>query len=370
MNAISTLKNDSQIKKWVIGGSLIAAVCASIAFINKRTHVKSSALKLSEEQVYDILREFRKEFYPLLKNFASASKSIQSEYLARFGNQPQDIKEILFTHIVQENPNFEKSVENVELKVLARNSIEDPDCFRDLCRKYAKSNKKIEEIMREIKANFEKSVLGVVMPISLANPDLITKDTILEHFKDMTKIMSYKLANLTQKFRTLYGNSAFGTPEYQQEVNGIMSETSTDKYIDLYPSELTKDYHVQQIFIHGLTTFTRDDVKFRSKIESMEKKNQSIIKAIHLPECDYDSIFKDIDSFDYEEKEEPGYFYIDVVSKPVEEKIEEVNSQKDNTEENKNEEIKVESGMEVDQVTEDVKENDLEKIEGEQITEN
>ena len=318
MSELIAKKAESGLKSWLIGGSILLAACASALIIkNKKSKKSTGKLNMSEEEVFKVLRDFRKEFYPVLKTFATASKTIQTEYMGRFGYQPENIKDILFTHIVDENPNFEKNIEAVELKVLARNNIGDPDAFRDLCRDLSKKSPRIENIMREIKMNFEKSVLGLVLPVPIDVPKFITPETTLYHFKDMTQSMAFKLAKLTQEFRKVHGDTEFGSVAYQEAVHGVTSDSNIDKYVSLYPEQLCADFHIQQIFIAGLTHYTKADPNFTKIIQVVEKRNQEIIKKIHQPNCDYDAVYIDIEEishpkFGTEEEKKEGFF-IDLV---------------------------------------------------------
>lgn len=314
MNALRVDSASSSTKPWVIGGSVLLAACAAVYAFNRRGHHSKPKFDLTEEQVFNILRDFRKEFYPYLKEVSSVSGRIQDTYLMRMGQQPPNIREILHQHLVEENSGFERQVEAIELRVLAKNNVSDPDAFKDACKVYAKKSARIEHIMREIRSNFEKAVLGVVVPISIPFPPALTQDIISSHFLDVTKSMARNLGKATQSFREKHGNAAFTTPAYRAMIDGLSSSLNVEQYHRLYPEELLRDYHVNQLFQYGVAHYSRIDDKFRKATERVSLQNQMAIKAMHQPECDYDKLFKEIEEWNLEDQPDgKNGFYIEEV---------------------------------------------------------
>lgn len=316
MNQISPSKTGFGAKTLILGGSVLLTACASVFALRKLLLKKKqkNLQELTEEEVYSILRDFRKEFYPLLKEISVSSKNIQSQYMAQLGYQHERIKDILFMEIVQKNPFFEKSVENVEMKVLVKNKVNDPDVFKDSCKALAKKSKQIETIMREIKLNFEKAVLGVILPPSITLPDTVTCEMVLHQYKEKAKSIVMTLAVATQKFVEKYGPRAFNSPDYEAFVKKMTFDEEKDQkpLID-YPQELIRDYHPQQLFMLAFSKYLLEDPEFKKAVLKIETRNQEIIKQIYAENCDFEKIIKDIQEFKLpSDEEEKKGFYIDV----------------------------------------------------------
>lgn len=312
MHSLSKPLPSASARPWLVGGSVLLAACAAWFTLRRSRGKSAPTSRLGEEQVFDILREFRKEFYPFLKELAGLSQRLQEGYFARLGGQPENIRQLLHQHLVDENSAFEQRVEAIELRVLARHNVADPDDFKAACQALAKKSPRVAQIMREIRAGFEKAVLGVVIPIMLSTPGAVSKDAVSEHFVDMTQLMARKLAAAAQEFRAKHGAAAFKTRLYSDHIHGLTSSIDPDRYVRLYPADLVRDYHVSQLFSFGMNHHSKADPKFARAVDRLTGQNKKIIEAIHTEHCDYEQVFAEIEAMRLDEEErEAAAFYID-----------------------------------------------------------
>lgn len=296
--------------KYLMGGFVLAA-CATWFALRKKGKKAPAEILLTEAEVYDILREFRKSFFPLLRSVSRQSAELQRSIYQRLGGQPPNMKDILMMRFMDENEGIAPEVEQIELGILARYNIADPDSFKAACLSWAKKSPRIAEIMRDIKNQFEGAVTGRMPVPTVPFPTSISVDAIKEHFLHMTKNTSKKLLEASAKFRETHGMEGMRTPEYSRVISKIASSEDPNQYQHLYPTDLQKDYHIQQLFSMGVNHYRQKDAQFAKAMEQLTDKQDQLFQNMHQPIFDFDRLHQEIEGWTLAHEKEG--FYLDVV---------------------------------------------------------
>jgi hypothetical protein len=287
-------------KPYLVGGSVLLAACAALYAFSRKQKTGAPKVNLTEEQVYEILRDFRKEFYPLLRGIVQQSQAIQQSVVKRIGSYPPNMKEMLLHRFVGDDSELSTEVENIELGILARHGVTDPDSFKDVCKAWGKKSPKVAQIMGEIRQNFEKAVAGVPYQPNISLPASITKDVIINHFTTINKEILRKTAKLNNDYRQLHGPEGFRMPQYGQDLSQVTSSTDPKVHHHLYPADLLRDYHVSQLFTMGLTHFRKIDVEFNKKVDRFHDKQDEFYNRLHTAApYDYDKLIEEIDRWSF-----------------------------------------------------------------------
>ena len=313
MNSITKKTKLPLLGSLLVGGTVVLAAVVGGYFYRKKGKKTSNFLEhFTEEKVLNILREFKRDFYPLLKKYSVASKQLQVQLSYQFGSQIDLIEEVLIDNLIHKNPEFEVSVHQIEFKVLARNNVSDPDEFKDACEHFAKTNKKIEGIMKEIKMNFRRAVLGIVMPISLPKPESLTSEVMIEIFVDHVKGLVNKFLEINLEFREKTGSSDFKSQEYASMLQKIGTDSNFSSIYKHFPEYVEKEYNDQQLFSTYLQQFQQKDRQFAARIEELEGENSKLIVKLHTPLINVEEIRIEIEIFGSKKKEEENAMILNV----------------------------------------------------------
>ena len=286
--------SNSKIGALLIGGSIAVATLSGLYYLRRKNNDNNQKAKFTEEEVYDILVQFKRDFYQFWKDLSNTSKRCQSELAYQFRNEPETIYRILYETLVEKNPNFENTVNQIEFKILAKNNVSDPDAFKDASENYAKKSARIKKIQDDIKNHFNLAITGVVPPINVQTPNTLTAEDVLEVFILHIQDLCRSVAKINKDFRESHLNPDFNSLEYRTLISKANVNTNFDKILDYVPQNLKKEYHPEQLFLHFFVKLVQTNPKIDRISLIAERQNQAIIVEVHKPECDFDKIELDI----------------------------------------------------------------------------
>ena len=319
----------------LVGGTVVLTAVAFGYFYKYKGH-KNSVLaeNLTEEKILNILLEFKRDIYPLLKKYSIASKQLQMQFSQQFGNQIDQIEEFLVENLIHKNPEFEASIQQIELKVLARNNVSDADEFKKACEHFAKTNKKIDMIMKEMKITFRRAVLGVVMPITLQRPESLTSEVIIEIFVAHVKALLRKIFEINLEFREKSNSTNFKSREYALMLQRVDTDNNFSGIYAHFPDSVRIEYNDQQLFSTYLQQLQQKDRLLVSRIEELEDYNSKLMVKLHTAVLDQEKMTEEIENFGNNISETQNAIFIDINLSP--EQLKELNEGDRIDEENKN----------------------------------
>lgn len=274
---------------------LVIAGCAAWYTVRKNRSKNEPELLLTEQQLFEILKEFRIKFFPMLQLTATMSQNIQRTIAQRYGRQIENIKEILTANILGEESEVTQKVEEIELGILARHNIDDPDAFKAFCLKMAKKSTRIAVLMNEIRTQFDSAVMGKLEYPSLSLAASIDIELVKDNFMEVTKTTAKNMLKYIHKAKTS-GEQA--RPPTHRE---IMGDHKTESFAHRYPDELLQEYHVEAVYKSGLLYYKQNDMLFAKKMEEVLLKNDRLLSVCSSSGIlDLEKLNQEIDQWTWE----------------------------------------------------------------------
>lgn len=290
-------KSNTSLRFPLIIGGLSAA--AGIVYLYYQLSRKpKDGLHLTPEQVKQILREFKRDYYPILRSLSTVSLNIQEDYRRRLGYLPENLKDSLNVILVDENPAFKEQIAAMENRIYSKHNVQDKAAFESLASKLAVSDPDIRLLVDEINEAFNAAVRGMKTNDKVSLPADVTPELVLEAYKESIKAVLTTLLTFIRDYKEMHGeinpdDQAFAAQLKDLKIDALKIEVLARKGLDL-----SSEYHVERIFDYAISEYSKNVQGFRQQIGKLDQLNQSLRMRAFGPGADVTALLSELSSLD------------------------------------------------------------------------
>lgn len=287
-------KPNSSVKYPLLIGGLTAAAGLGYLYYRNMQSRDSSDFELSRKQVVAILKEFRKDFYPIFKYLTNLSQTIQNDYKKKFNYIPDNIKQNLSTMLIDENPAFKEQVYAMEDRIYSKFEINNRSSFEGYVLKLAKTDPDVQALVNDIKNDFRKSVMGVATSENVDLPDIINPDLILQIYKDSLKLVLQRILSFVAEYKERHGEINAYDENFAMQLKDLNLEQMKLKVLEERGLGGFEDYHPERIFHFALSKFSKENQSFKERLLKMEVFHQGLMQKLFAPNANITQLQQDL----------------------------------------------------------------------------
>ena len=261
------------------GGVTLLCGLGYLAYASRQKPSRSE-LDIPRETVLKILKEFRREFYPLFKTLSLQSMNWQNNMRSRYQVPADEIKGALFQQLVEENPTLKPDIQEIEDRVYSKYNVINRAEFERLCVELARSDTAIQAVMLETKDLFKRAVNGVLPPTQMELPASITPQATLVLLKDTVREVTTTIHDYARRHLEEHGSLGFQDENFQIGLNSLGIDEARSRLIRAHGFDVTEDFHPQQVFTFAVTKFARENLFFSERSNLIERINQQIVQQM------------------------------------------------------------------------------------------
>jgi hypothetical protein len=140
--------------------SVLSVVYAIVQYMKPK---KKSSLKIEPDTVLRILKDFRRDLFVAFKYLADLSNQVHNKLRSSpFHSHSSNFTDVLSSKLVDKDTVFSRMVRQVQLNIYQKYDIPDDEEFAYLCDELMKVDESIDFIIKDIKDQFKKSLIGVI----------------------------------------------------------------------------------------------------------------------------------------------------------------------------------------------------------------
>lgn len=291
-------KSNSSLKYPLFLGGLTAAAGLGYLYYRSVNSKASSDFELSREQVKAILKEFRKDFYPIFKYLTNLSLTIQNDYKKKFNYIPDNIRNNLSTMLIDENPAFKEQVYAMEEKVYNKFGIHNRAGFEAYVLKLAKIDSDVQALVNEIKNEFRKALMGVSVTENITLPNIINPELILQIYKDSLKLVLQKILSFIMDYKERHGEINAYDENFAMQLKDLNLEQMKLKVLEEKGLGNFEDYHPEKVFHFALAKYSKEDQGFKDRLVKMEVFHQTLMQKLFAPNADIRALQDELHGID------------------------------------------------------------------------
>lgn len=291
-------KSNSSLKYPLFLGGLTAAAGLGYLYYHSVNSKTTSDFELSREQVKAILKEFKKDFYPIFKYLTNLSLTIQNDYKKKFNYIPDNIRNNLSTMLIDENPAFKEQVYAMEDKVYSKFGIHNRAGFEAYVLKLAKIDSDVQALVNEIKNEFRKALMGVSVTENINLPDIINPELILQVYKDSLKLVLQRILSFVMDYKERHGEINAYDENFAMQLKDLNLEQMKLKVLEEKGLGNFEDYHPEKIFHFALTKYSKEDQSFKDRLVKMEVFHQTLMQKLFAPNTDIKGLQDELHGID------------------------------------------------------------------------
>ena len=274
-----------------IGGSAIAITGLGILTWNlfrKRDKIEQI---VPTEVVITVLKEVRREFYPLMSSVSQMAKITRAQFQrsAKGARMNPKMEEFMGKSIA-ESPQFAQKFKEAEEAIYAKHAIENPKQFEAFCHQLRVINPEINQLMNEIRDNYRTCLEGGQLKFAFEMPPAITSEQTLRAQKDIYK------ATLKHLLTTLNNNPDMNEEDLasqQKEMEKITLNALVANGFDISP-----EWHPQTIFEKSLARASTEDFQTKKKLSMLTQIYSRILQSAMSGASNINKLLKDVDLLD------------------------------------------------------------------------
>lgn len=255
-------------------------------------------LELSAEQVKSILKEFRRDFYPIFKYLTNLSQKVQGEYKKKFNYIPDNIKNNLNSMLIDENPAFKEMVNAMEDKVYGKFSINNRSGFESFVLNLSKVNTEVQVLVNEIKNDFRKALMGVVVSETIDLPEFVNPDMILDIYKDSLKLVIQNILSFVVDYKERHGEISAYDENFALQLKDLNLEQMKLKVLEERGLGNYEDYHPERLFHYALAKYSKEKQDFKDRLVKMEVFHQTLIQKFFVPNANFNDLQRELEGID------------------------------------------------------------------------
>ena len=364
-------------KTLLLGGATVLTGLSYLAY--KRFYNKEESGEVASiEQTIKILKQFKRDFYPIFSNLIILSLRFQGQYRSRYQSVPESFLEKIEGALTSENPIFLEQINVLEDKIYSENNITNRKMFEIYCLKLSNQNAAVQAILNDIRTAYRNALRGKPERPNFNLPEKLTPELIFKIYKNRVVNALTKILDAVDNYKKIHGAINVQDPEFNKQIGKITQGNDQNNIFEGYDIEFDEFIHPKMMFNSAVSTFDKSNIKFKQNIQLLEVKENNLMQKIVLSKDTYEKILKDIESIKNigepvvplireiePEKavEEPvvveKQFVGDSTTKGIEEsQFEKIENVEENKEEEENVVVEDNKEEEVDEVVEDNKEEE------------
>lgn len=250
----------------------------------------SKSENLPREVAIKILKEIRREFYPVFRNIMKATGTVVLEHRQQYGRNLSPDAIVRIRDQFMESPQFKNAFEEIESQIHAKHAIENAQKFEEFCRKLAEEDEEVASLMNQIGNMIELGVPGGSPKCDFEIPESVTALSVLRCQKRIHQITLRLLAEHIQ--------TAEETSEAEALIKQKELERETLETIKKFGFDLSEDWHPEQIFEKAAGEFVRNDPSFKTQLIQLNQLYQKILNQLTLSRGNVEEILNDIATLD------------------------------------------------------------------------
>lgn len=273
---------------YLVCGGTILSVCGGLYYYLKSSSSGQSPSKFSNDEVMRVLKRFRRDYYPVYKYLGTAYKRAIQNVAAKFGFVPPNMKNSMYTLLVENNPKFKEQVNKLEDKVYSELGITDRRGFEAAANRLCQSNAQARKITEDIQNTIELICKGGTISLELPIAEHITPEVTFKVFKEI----SYTILSRLNEFMADYvgRNKTFDTfdPGFNKEVaEATRASELKSSLMREFRFDYSDVYHEHMVYDAAIKKYLKADPKYMSSVNQILKTERTLLD-IHLnSEQDY-----------------------------------------------------------------------------------
>ena len=316
-------KSTSSLKYPLLLGGMTAAAGLGYLYYRSMMSKNNNDFELSREQVKTILKEFRKDFYPIFKYLTNLSLTIQNDYKKKFNYIPDNIRNNLSVMLVYA----------MEDKIYNKFGIDNRSGFEAFVLKLSKVDSDVQSLVNEIKNEFRKALMGVTVSENINLPDVVNPDLILQVYKDSLKLVLQKILSFVVDYKERHGEINAYDENFAMQLKDLNLEQTKLQILEEKGLGNFEDHHPEKIFYHALTKYSKEDQAFKDRLVKMEVFHQTLMQKLFVPNADVRGLQVELEGIDKLIEVE------EFVIKEIKDEWEDVKEEKDQNNENQDMDI-------------------------------
>lgn len=254
------------------------------------------ARQLSLKEVVQILRQFKRDYFPICQYLLSTHESLTFELSQKYGRIPETIANSMGIILMDDNPQFKQRVLRLESRIFAKFQVSDPKNFFDSVAKYKSEHKEVSALLSDIEHNLSLSCQGRSLSLEIALPGHVIMSTTFQVYK--TVVYQVLLALNTHLQGLLQTQEMMNT--YDQDFTKNLMDTI--KASEIRRSVLHKhqfdshaEYHENHLLSAAIDQFSKQDEAFVHMISIIDGLNNELLQKHLKPAQDLEALRKQID---------------------------------------------------------------------------
>lgn len=342
-------RSTSSLKYPLFLGGMTAAAGLGYLYYRSMQSVNNSNFEMSREQVKAVLKEFKKEFFPILKYLTNLSLTIQNDYKKKFNFIPDEIRNNLSTILIDENPAFKEQVYAMEDRLYSKFGINNRTGFEAYVLNLAKIDSEVQALVNDVKGDFKKALNGLSANDNIDLPDTVNPDLILQVYKDSLKLVLQKILSFVMDYKERHGEINAHDENFAMQLKDLNLEQIKLKLLEEKGMGEYEDYHPERIFHFALTKYSKENQGFKDRLVKMEVFHHSLMQKLFAPNTDISGLQEELMGID--KLVEVEEFVIRELKDEEEEKVEVIAEEKQSPEADG---YNLEELIEIDAVGDDV----------------
>lgn len=260
-----------------IVGCVLAGTGLAILLYRSIRRIHSNDPDLPRNIVINVLKEFRRDLYPIFKQMSNYARVLKSEIKKKV--QEGKLSESAIQNVpksVEGNQEFKDRIAEIEDRVYVRYNIQDRKDFEKYCKKLQKTDPEVKFLMGEIQSLFWQAKIGESLHLSINIPDDISENTAL---KTTIEIFQEQLRLLMAKTREMNERGSKMTDAETREKQK-MEEEAIESILIRNGFNAIDDIHPQGLYTNTLHKFSRENAEFRRNLSLIEQLNATLVKEV------------------------------------------------------------------------------------------
>lgn len=265
-----------------------AVALGGLWYMFRPKEAQAGQMNFSREEILRVSRQFRRNYYPVLKHLWSTYERIAVRYRMTYGTIPETVKKGLKTALMDTNPQFHKLMSDLEDEVYQKNGITDRKGFEKAALELSKTDNELKLIYQSIREDLANACNGVKMAMNVSLESHITPETTLTVYKSMVYSILIQLNDFVKEYVKEHG----AINSYDEEFNRKLSETLNPEkikkeFLSMYKYDYSQTYHENLIYASAIKEFSKRDPNYSNVIKKIDGLNNEMLKQHLMPGQDY-----------------------------------------------------------------------------------
>lgn len=277
---------------FMVGG---AATCAGLLYLLYNNYQKACTgqCDLPREVALKVLRELRKELYPVFKKILRASKGMrmaakQQRRTARpmQADPMSSIEKIELCDI----PEFREMIQDVESRVYAKYNLENKEIFEKFCLNLQRTDAEVNKLMTEINDTYLQAKQGEAIKLDFVVPEQISEIAAINAQKELHR----------ETLRALKANmEGMGEGHMESEQNmRLMQKRIDEAHETIYRHngfDVMEEYHPESVFEQACFKFSSSNPEFKKKMQLIDHHFNNVVNQLMTGRISINAVEREFD---------------------------------------------------------------------------